>query len=119
MGRVVCYVTAGSDREAGAIGDTVVKEKLAACANVVGPIASTYWWRGRVETAKETLLILKTTENLVPKLAARVRDLHSYEVPEVIAVPILGGNEAYLQWIDESVRPRRTRNRGRAVSRRQ
>ena len=115
MARVVCFVTASSDGEARAIGATVVREKLAACANVLGPIASTYWWRGRLERAEETLLLLKTREDLVPALAARVRELHSYEVPEVIAVPILGGNEAYLEWIDASVRParaRRKRSRG-------
>ncbi len=113
MGHVVCFVTASSDREARTIGDAVVRERLAACANVVGPIASTYRWRGKVERSKEVLLLLKTRDDLVPALTARVRSLHSYEVPEVIALPITGGNDAYLRWIDDSVERPRATNRGR------
>ena len=113
MGHVVCFVTASSEREARAIGDAVVHERLAACANVVGPISSTYWWRGKVESAEEVLLVLKTRADLVPALTALVRSLHSYEVPEVIALRITGGNAAYLRWIDESVKRPRARPRRR------
>jgi len=118
MAHVVCFVTAASREEARRIGDAVVEERLAACANIIGPVASTYWWKGKVARDLEVLLILKTRRDLVAKLASRVRALHSYEVPEVIALPILGGNSAYLEWIDESVRPHRTRKRARAEGRR-
>ena len=119
MAYVVCFVTAGSREEARRIGDAVVGERLAACANVLGPVASTYWWKGKVARDLEVLLILKTRRALLAKLTSRVRALHSYDVPEVIAFPIVGGNSAYFKWIEESVRPRGTRNRGRALSRRQ
>lgn len=118
MAHVVCFVTASSRDEARRIGDAVVEERLAACANILGPIASTYWWKGKVARDLEVLLILKTRRDLVAKLTSRVRALHSYEVPEVIALAVIGGNPAYLAWIDESVRPHRTRKRGRAEGRR-
>jgi len=108
MAHVVCFVTASSRAEARRIGDAVVEERLAACANVIGPIASTYWWKGKIARDVEVLVILKTRRDLVAKLAARVRALHAHEVPEIVALPIIGGNRAYLKWIDESVRPKGT-----------
>lgn len=103
MSHVVVFVTASSAEEAGRIGRALVDERLAACANVVPGVASTYWWQGRVEDAREALLILKTRQDLVARLTARVKALHSYTVPEVIAVPVVGGNADYLRWIDDSV----------------
>ncbi|MBA3554505.1 MAG: divalent-cation tolerance protein CutA [Gemmatimonadales bacterium] len=85
----------------------LVGERLAACAQVVGPVASTYRWEGRVETAEEWYCHLKTTEDRLPAVEARIRQLHPYEVPEIIAVPIVGGSPAYLRWIRESVEPSR------------
>jgi len=104
MRHIVVLVTAGSAEEAAAIGQTVVDEKLAACSNLIGAIASTYWWQGSVERAGEALLVLKTREDLLESVIRRVRELHSYTVPEVIALPIIGGNPDYLRWIDDSVR---------------
>jgi len=104
MGYLVVLVTASSADEAGRIGQAVVHERLAACANLVPSIASTYWWQGKVEQAGEALLILKTREDLLEALQDRVRVLHSYSVPEVIALPLVGGHPDYLRWIDESVR---------------
>ena len=95
MARVACSVTAGWREEAARIGDPLVRERLAACATVVGPVASTYWWKGKVERDRGVLLILRTRKDRVKRLASRVRELHSYEVPEVIAIPIVGGNPAY------------------------
>jgi len=106
MGYLVVLVTAASAEEAGAIGQAVVDEQLAACANLVPAIASTYWWQGKVERAGEALLILKTRDDLLEALTRRVRELHSYTVPEIIALPIVGGNPDYLRWIDDAV-PRR------------
>lgn len=103
MAHVVVFVTASSVEEADRIGQALVHERLAACANLVPAITSSYWWRGRVERAGEALLILKTRQDLVDALSARVRALHSYTVPEVIAFPIVAGNPDYLHWIDDSL----------------
>jgi len=99
---VVVLVTAGSPEEAERIGRTVVEERLAACANLLGRVRSIYRWQGAVEDAVEQLLLLKARAADVEALAARVRALHSYEVPEVVALPIDGGSAPYLAWLAES-----------------
>jgi periplasmic divalent cation tolerance protein len=93
------HVTAGDRDEAARISRAVVGRRLAACAQTVGPITSTYWWEGRLEESEEWLVLLKTTAALFEELAAVVRDAHSYDVPEIIAVPVRAGNTAYLAWI--------------------
>lgn len=102
MGYVVVFITASSADEAARIGRVLVEERLAACANLISSIASTYWWKGTIEEAGEALLVIKTRQDLVERLTVRVRALHSYTVPEVIALPILGGNPDYLRWIEDS-----------------
>lgn len=102
MDNVVVFVTASGPEEAERIGRALVEERLAACANLIPSISSTYWWKGKIEEASEALLVVKTRQDLLERLTARVRALHSYTVPEVIALPILGGNPDYLRWIDES-----------------
>lgn len=104
MAHVVVFITTSSTEEANSLGRILVDERLAACANVLSGVASRYWWKGQVEAASEALLILKTRLDLVDALSARVRALHSYTVPEVVAVPVVGGNPDYLNWIDESTR---------------
>lgn len=94
-----CYVTCRSAEEARGIARAVVAERLAACANLLGGIESLYWWRGALEESREVALILKTSAALVPALTRRVKALHSYEVPCVVALPILGGNADYLAWL--------------------
>jgi periplasmic divalent cation tolerance protein len=81
----------------------LVGERWAACAQVVGPVESTYWWKGKVDGATEWYCHLKTTLARAPGLGARIRELHPYETPEIIAVPIVGGDPDYLRWIAESV----------------
>lgn len=103
MSHVVVLVTGPSADEAERIGRALVEERLAACANLIPSISSAYWWKGKIEEATEALLVLKTRQDLVERLVTRVRALHSYTVPEVIALPILGGNPDYLRWIDDSV----------------
>ncbi len=100
-GAVVVFITASSREEAAKLAEALVAEKLAACVNRVDGVSSVYWWEGKVEHAVESLLIAKTRGDLVEKLAARVKELHSYTVPEVIALPILSGNPDYLKWIAE------------------
>ncbi|MGL4745019.1 MAG: divalent-cation tolerance protein CutA [Dermatophilaceae bacterium] len=84
----------------------IVNERLAACAQVDGPIASTYWWQGVVETAAEWRVEFKTRRDLLDALVHRVTELHSYETPQIVAVPIVGGLPAYLEWIEEETAPR-------------
>ncbi len=104
---VAVLMTAGSQREAERIATTLVDERLAACVNLVAPVVSIYRWRGAVERAREVLLIAKTRRALVPRLTARVRTLHSYDEPEVIALPIEGGSSGYLDWVAaETAAPR-------------
>jgi periplasmic divalent cation tolerance protein len=95
----LCHVNAGSREEALRIGRAVVEERLAACANVIDGLSSLYWWRGRLEQASEALLILKTRGELVPALIARARQLHSYQCPAIVALPIAAGDPDYLRWI--------------------
>lgn len=100
---LVVLSTFGSLDEARAICRQLVEERLAACANLVPAVESIYRWQGAVETATETLAILKTTPEGFAKLEARLRELHAYEVPEIVALPVQGGSEAYLRWVGENV----------------
>jgi periplasmic divalent cation tolerance protein len=101
----VVLVTCASAAEARRIAKTVVEERLAACVNVLpGAVTSIYRWKGKVETARERLLLIKTSRKRLAKLQAAVERLHSYEVPEFIALPIVQGSRAYLNWLAESVR---------------
>ncbi len=100
--RVVVYITAPRE-EANRIARVLVEEKLAACANIVDRVSSIYWWEGRVEEDEEALIILKTELGLVSRLVRRVKEIHPYSVPEVIALPIIAGNPDYLVWISESI----------------
>src|SRR5512144_977376 len=100
---IVVYVTAGSAAEAENLAQALVSEKLAACVNRIGSVQSTYRWQGQVEQSEEELLIIKTRKELFPALEKRVRELHSYSVPEIIAVPLLAGSAGYLGWLGEQV----------------
>ncbi|HUA01556.1 MAG TPA: divalent-cation tolerance protein CutA [Candidatus Aquilonibacter sp.] len=103
--KVVVLVTCGSAAEARRIARAVVGEKLAACANILGArVQSLYRWKGKVESAKETLLIIKTTRRRLTALEKKIRALHSYDVPEFIALPIVSGSRGYLAWLTDSVR---------------
>jgi periplasmic divalent cation tolerance protein len=102
--KIVVLVTCASAKEARKIARALVKERLAACANILAsPVQSVYRWKGTVESAKEFLLIIKTTKARFPKLTATVKRLHSYDVPEIIALPVAAGALDYLDWVSESV----------------
>ena len=100
---IVVYVTAPED-EAVNLAKTLVEERLVACVNLVPGLRSIYWWQGKVEDEPEVLCIMKTRSNLFESLRDRVRELHSYEVEEIIALPILAGNLPYLNWIKENTK---------------
>jgi periplasmic divalent cation tolerance protein len=95
--------TTSSQEEARRIAHALVERRLAACVNVVSRIDSIYRWKEKVEEAQEFLLLIKTTESAVDQLREAIQELHSYEVPECIVLPIESGSEKYLNWIDESV----------------
>jgi periplasmic divalent cation tolerance protein len=110
--KIVVLVTCGSAKEARKIARAVVEQRMAACANMVtSPVHSIYRWKGKVESAKEFLLIIKSTQGRFAELKAAVKRLHSYDVPEIIALPIAHGEAAYLTWIFESVRPAQGANK--------
>jgi periplasmic divalent cation tolerance protein len=93
-----------SSAAAAALADSAVQARLAACGQVVGPIDSVYWWDGKVERAPEWLVLFKTAADRWPVLVEHIRANHTYDVPEVIVTPILGGNPAYLAWLTEQTR---------------
>lgn len=98
-GTSLIYVTAGSRDEALALGRALVEARLAACANVLAGMTSVYWWEGKVEQGDEAVLVAKTRTDLVEAVTAKIRELHSYTCPCVVALPIAGGNPAFLEWI--------------------
>jgi periplasmic divalent cation tolerance protein len=104
-GKLVVLVTCGSRAEARKIASAVVDARLAACVNILNaPVESVYRWKGKVESANEFLLVMKTTEARFARLRDAILDAHSYDVPEIIALPIVRGSAKYLDWIAESVR---------------
>ncbi len=97
---IVVLITAKDPNEAHDITDALLDQRLAACVNIAGDVDSHYWWRGKVESAEESLLIVKSREALLPEIIAAVKRIHGYEVPEIIALPVAGGDKDYLAWID-------------------
>jgi periplasmic divalent cation tolerance protein len=96
------FTTVEKREDARKIAEVVVGRRLAACVQVVGPIGSTYWWKGKIEDAEEWLCLMKTRKELYGKLEAAVKSVHPYEEPEIIALPIVEGSEGYLRWIEEN-----------------
>lgn len=100
---LVVLTTCGSDEEARRIGRRLVEARLAACVNIVPAVESIYWWQNHVETAGECLLVIKTCASLFEPLAAELESLHSYDVPEILALPVVKGLPSYIQWIQDNV----------------
>ncbi len=94
--------TTKTKEEAKAIARHLVEEKLAACVQILGGIESTYLWKGKIETSKEFMCFIKTREDLYPQVEAAINEIHSYETPEIIALPITHGSANYLAWLDKS-----------------
>lgn len=100
MPQLQVTTTVETREEADRLARFLVEERLAACVQVVGPVNSTYWWQGAVEAAQEWMCLVKTTEDRFDALADRIKELHSYDVPEITAVPLVKGSAEYLGWID-------------------
>lgn len=101
--KVVVLITAPSEDAGQDIARTLLEQKLAACVNIVSPIASIYTWEGELCSDEEVLLVIKSTRVAFEQLAAAVQNVHPYDVPEIIALPVLAGTQDYLNWIDEVV----------------
>ncbi len=101
MDAIVVYITAPNEEEAAKIAKTVVEGRLAGCVNIVKGMRSIYSWQGKMEDDSEALMIVKTQRHLFEPLKKRVKELHSYTVPEIIALPIIEGSEDYLYWLKE------------------
>jgi len=101
MQEILVFITASSEEEAAKIAHSLVEKRLAACVNIIRNIRSIYRWKGNVEDDAEVLMIAKTKQALFDPLMNKVKELHSYTVPEIIAIPIAGGSEDYLQWLNE------------------
>jgi periplasmic divalent cation tolerance protein len=105
MGRYIQVSTTVEKKEdADRIAKILVETRVAACVQVIGPIRSTYWWKGKVEEASEWLCVMKTREELYSDLEASLKAVHPYEVPEIVAVPLTKGSEGYLRWIEEETK---------------
>jgi periplasmic divalent cation tolerance protein len=100
---VVIFITASSETEARRISDVLLAQRKAACVNIIRAVDSSFWWQGKLESALESLLIVKTKASLVNEIVALVKENHSYTVPEIIALPIIAGNPDYLQWLEKTV----------------
>ena len=101
---IVILITCANRREAERIARQLVKQKLVACVNVIDKIKSIFWWQNKIDSASEVLLIAKSKKSMMTKVIKQVKSLHSYQVPEVIALPIVAGNKDYINWINESIR---------------
>ncbi|MDD4879513.1 MAG: divalent-cation tolerance protein CutA [Candidatus Omnitrophica bacterium] len=104
MKKIAILITTGSAKEAESVARVLVKGKLAACVNIIPSIKSIYTWKGRIEASKECLLIAKTRESLFPRVEKAVKRLHSYECPEIVAIPLTKGSADYMRWIEGSTR---------------
>ena len=101
---IVVFITAPTKREAKKIANVLIKNKMAACVNITDKIDSLFWWKGKINSLKEVLLIVKSKKEKLPQIIKFVKSAHSYSVPEIISLSIGAGLPAYLRWIDDSLR---------------
>jgi len=100
---IVLFITTGTGEEAHGIAERLLNQRKVACVNIVPRVDSHFWWEDKLDSVQENLLIAKTKASLLPEIVTLVKKMHSYEVPEIIALPIVGGNQDYLDWIEQSV----------------
>lgn len=101
---VVILITASTGEEAQQIADKLLAQRKAACVNIIPKVHSLFWWKGELDSAEETVLIVKSRASLIDEIVSLVKEVHSYEVPEVIALPLVGGNQDYLNWLSAELR---------------
>jgi periplasmic divalent cation tolerance protein len=99
---IIVLITAGSEEEAHKIARLLVNNKKAVCVNIVPAVNSLFRWKGKIDLARESLLLVKTRASLLSEIISLVKQVHSYELPEIIALPIIGGSEEYLKWLDNA-----------------
>ena len=102
-GYIVIFITAGSAGEARQLARRLLEQKQAACVNIVPGVESSFWWQGKIDTVQECLLVVKTRASRLPEITRLVREAHSYQMPEIIALPVVGGSQDYLDWIGKEV----------------
>lgn len=100
---IILFITTGSDEEAQKISKILLEGKKVACVNIIDKVSSHFWWEGKLDSAQENLLIAKTRASLLSEIIELVKKTHSYDIPEIIALPIIGGNQDYLEWLEQSV----------------
>ena len=100
---VVVFITS-TDEEAHKIAEALLTQRKAACVNIVPRVSSLFWWQDKIDSARESLLIVKTRTSVLDEIVTLVSEIHSYDVPEIIALPIVGGNQDYLEWIGKEIR---------------
>jgi periplasmic divalent cation tolerance protein len=100
---VVILITASIDEEAEKIANKLLTQRKAVCVNIIPKVQSLFWWKGELDSADEAVLIVKSKASLVDEIVSLVREAHSYEVPEVIALPLIGGNPDYLNWMSDEL----------------
>ena len=101
----IVFVTVGNRQEAEKIVRTLLEERLVACGNIIDNVSSLFWWQDKIEEEKEVLVIMKSHLSLFKRLSERVVELHSYDVPEILALPIVDGSQAYLDWMKAALEP--------------
>ena len=99
---IVVLVTCGSEEEAAKIANSLVEERLAACVNIISPVRSIYRWEGKIWDEREWMLMIKTQKKRFEDLEKKIKSLHSYAVPEIIALPVVEGSASYLKWLEEN-----------------
>jgi len=101
---IVLFITTATAEEAERISKALLNQRKVACVNIVPRVSSLFWWQDKLDSAQESLLIVKTKASLLDEIVRLVKELHSYDIPEIIALPIVGGNQDYLEWIGKEVR---------------
>jgi len=104
MSNIFVLMTTATREEAEKIARSLLNQKLIACANIVGPVSSLFWWKEKISQENEFLVLMKTSAELFEKLATTIKQMHSYEVPEIIAIPIAKGEQTYMKWLSSSLR---------------
>jgi periplasmic divalent cation tolerance protein len=103
-GMAVVLITTDTEEEAIKIASVLLNQRKAACVNTVPRVNSRFWWQGKLDSARESLLIVKTRASLLDEIVKLVKEIHSYDTPEIIALPIIGGSQDYMGWIDQEVK---------------